>query len=166
MNTKFMAACIFAAILAGCGDSNENESSKIQEQKSEIHTPASSKQITNESTPKPESSQVSTNPSPSEQKEPTPQLSQNTLDKNIINQMGKLYIQKCAMCHGDYAEKAALGKSEIISKFSEQQIKDALHGYKRGTFGGDYKANMIAVLRTLNDEQIDNLAAYISSMKY
>lgn len=77
---------------------------------------------------------------------------------------GALFAQKCAACHGSKAEKSALNKSQIISGFSEQQIKDALHGYQAGTYGKEMKAMMQGQVKPLNDEQIDALAKYVSNL--
>lgn len=77
---------------------------------------------------------------------------------------GALFAQKCASCHGTKAEKSALGKSQIIATFSEQQIKDALHGYQSGTYGKEMKALMQGQVKPLSDEQIGVLAKYISAL--
>ncbi len=77
---------------------------------------------------------------------------------------GALFAQKCASCHGAKAEKSALGKSQIIATFSEQQIKDALHGYQSGTYGKEMKALMQGQAKPLSDEQINALAKHISTL--
>lgn len=77
---------------------------------------------------------------------------------------GALFAQKCASCHGAKAEKSALGKSQIIATFSEQQIKDALHGYQSGTYGKEMKALMQGQAKPLSNEQIDALAKHISTL--
>jgi cytochrome c len=77
---------------------------------------------------------------------------------------GALFTQKCVSCHGAKAEKAALGKSQIIATFSEAQIKDALKGYQAGTYGKEMKAVMQGQAKALDDAQIDALAKHISSL--
>lgn len=77
---------------------------------------------------------------------------------------GAIFGQKCASCHGSKGEKAALGKSQVIAQFNAQQIKDALHGYKDGTYGKEMKALMQGQAKGLNDAQIDALAKYISTL--
>lgn len=77
---------------------------------------------------------------------------------------GALFAQKCASCHGAKAEKSALGKSQIIATFSEQQIKDALHGYQAGTYGKEMKALMQGQAKPLSDEQINALAKHVSTL--
>lgn len=74
-----------------------------------------------------------------------------------------LYGQKCASCHGTKAEKAALGKSQVIATLSETQIKDALKGYQAGTYGKEMKALMQGQAKGLSDEQVDALAKHIAT---
>jgi cytochrome c553 len=71
---------------------------------------------------------------------------------------------KCAGCHGQKAEKAALGKSQIIAGWDVNKIKDALHGYKNGTYGGPMKGLMKGQVAPLTDADIDALANYISKL--
>lgn len=75
-----------------------------------------------------------------------------------------LFGQKCVSCHGTKGEKAALGKSQIISGMNEQQIKDALKGYQTGTYGKEMKAVMQGQAKGLNDAQIDALSKYIPTL--
>lgn len=77
---------------------------------------------------------------------------------------GALYSQKCASCHGAKAEKAALGKSQIITQFNEQQVKDALKGYQAGSYGKEMKALMQGQAKGLSDAQIDALAKHIAGI--
>jgi len=57
-----------------------------------------------------------------------------------------LYLQadmdRCVSCHGVDFEKSALGVSKIVKNMSEEEIKAALDGYKKGV-GGPMKALMI-----------------------
>lgn len=73
-----------------------------------------------------------------------------------------LYI-KCAGCHGQNGQLQALGKSHVIKGWDKQKIKDALLGYKNGTYGAAMKGVMIAQMTSLNEEEIEALAEYISS---
>ena len=75
-----------------------------------------------------------------------------------------LYAQKCASCHGAKAEKAALGKSQIIAGWNEAQIKEALKGYQVGTYGKEMKGLMQGQAKALSDEHIDALAKHISTL--
>lgn len=77
---------------------------------------------------------------------------------------GKTLFQACAACHGPDASKSALGKSRIIKGWDAKKVEDALHGYKNGTYGGVMKGVMVGQVSRLNDEQIEALAKYISSL--
>ncbi|MEA3513173.1 MAG: cytochrome C [Campylobacterota bacterium] len=48
----------------------------------------------------------------------------------------------CKGCHGANWEKAALGKSKIVSNMTKQEVSDSLVGYKNGTYGGPMKGVM------------------------
>lgn len=73
--------------------------------------------------------------------------------------------KKCASCHGPKGEKAALGVSKIIASMSKDDIAKALKGYKDGTYGGAKKGIMKGQASSLNDAQIEELAAYIPTLK-
>ncbi|MCK5293160.1 MAG: hypothetical protein KAJ49_00805 [Arcobacteraceae bacterium] len=51
-------------------------------------------------------------------------------------------MDRCVSCHGVDFEKKALGVSKVVKNMSEQEIKTALDGYKKG-LGGVMKALMI-----------------------
>ena len=78
---------------------------------------------------------------------------------------GALY-QKCAACHGLKGEKAALGKSEVISGWSSAKTLEALKGYKAGTRN---TKGMGAIMKgqtaTLSDGDMKTLADHISGLK-
>jgi len=76
----------------------------------------------------------------------------------------KAMFKVCASCHGQNAEKAALGKSKIIKGWSVQDVTIALNGYKDGSYGGPMKSIMKGQANKLNDEQIASLAEYISKL--
>lgn len=86
-------------------------------------------------------------------------------DEAAENSDAKALYLKCAGCHGQKAERAALNKSQIIQGWTAQQIIDALMGYKMGTYGGDMKGLMKAQVATLNDRDIEILAEYIATLK-
>ena len=70
----------------------------------------------------------------------------------------------CGSCHGQKAEKSALGKSQVIAGWDKQRIVDALNGYKNGTYGGVMKNIMTGHVNTKTDAEIDALADLISKM--
>lgn len=73
-----------------------------------------------------------------------------------------LYV-KCAGCHGQTGQKAALGKSAIIKGWDKAKTITALNGYKAGTYGGVMKGVMKSQVSNLSNEEVDALGAYISS---
>lgn len=77
---------------------------------------------------------------------------------------GKKLFAVCIPCHGAKAEKSAVNKSQIINKWSKDQILKALKGYKDGTYGGTYKATMIPTVKRLSDDDMEELAAYIVNL--
>jgi len=73
-----------------------------------------------------------------------------------------LYL-KCAGCHGQEAQLAALGKSKIIKDMTKEEIVSALKGYKDGTYGGVMKGVMKSQVANLSEEEIDALGEYIAA---
>ena len=71
--------------------------------------------------------------------------------------------KKCAGCHGQNAEKKALGKSQVIADMTKSEIITAIKGYKNGTYGGAMKGLMKGQVAPLNNSQINSLAEYISA---
>ena len=76
----------------------------------------------------------------------------------------KAMFKVCTSCHGQNAEKAALGKSKIIKGWSVEDTTVALNGYKDGSYGGPMKALMKGQVNKLNDKQIAAIAEYISKL--
>jgi cytochrome c len=79
---------------------------------------------------------------------------------------GAALFQKCAACHGAKAEKAALGKSEVIAGWKADKVADALKGYKAGTrntkgMGSIMKGQTAA----LSENDMKALGEYISGLK-
>ncbi len=77
----------------------------------------------------------------------------------------KLFATKCAVCHGQKAEKHALGQSKVIAGWDVAKIENALKGYKAGTYGGAMKGTMQGQASQLDDAKIKALAEYISTLK-
>lgn len=79
---------------------------------------------------------------------------------------GSALFQKCAACHGAKAEKAALGKSEVIAGWSSAKTLDALKGYKAGTRN---TKGMGAIMKgqtaTLSDADMKTIADYVAGLK-
>ncbi len=78
---------------------------------------------------------------------------------------GAALFAKCAGCHGQKAEKKALGKSNVIAGKKADVILKDLQGYKAGTLnrhgmGGVMKGQTAA----LSDDDMKALADYISKL--
>jgi cytochrome c553 len=77
---------------------------------------------------------------------------------------GELLFKSCASCHGQKAEKEALGKSQVIAGWEKEKIIQALNGYKDGTYGGVMKNIMKGQVASKTDAEIDALATFISKL--
>jgi len=78
---------------------------------------------------------------------------------------GASSYKKCSACHGVNAEKAALGKSKVINAMSEQELTEAINGYKDGTYGGPMKGLMKGQVTSLDDAQIEEIAKFLEAQK-
>ncbi len=81
------------------------------------------------------------------------------------NQRAGEIFERCIACHGQNAEKHALGKSDILASYSSLQIKDALESYRAGTrdkhgMGALMKAQVI----DFSGFEIRILSVYISEL--
>ena len=91
--------------------------------------------------------------------------SQETANKNrqVFYAQGEaIFKDKCKACHGNYAEKKALGKSDVIAKMKETDLIEAMHDYKSDTrnnygMGGLMKGQV----STLSNEEFTSLGVYI-----
>ena len=77
---------------------------------------------------------------------------------------GEALFKSCASCHGQKAEKEALGKSQVIAGWNKEKIIQALNGYKDGTYGGVMKNIMKGQVATKTDAEVDALATFISNL--
>jgi cytochrome c len=143
---KIVFSVTLALFLLGC-----SQESKEDVQKNEP------KVVIQESVPVKSTSVVETVVAPKEV------LVKDTPVKKAVLDAKRLY-KVCASCHGQNAQKAALGKSKIIKGWSVVDTTAALNGYKDGTYGGPMKAVMKGQSMKLNDEQISVLAEYISKL--
>lgn len=75
-----------------------------------------------------------------------------------------LFAHRCAACHGQSAEKKALGHSQVIAGWESAKVVEALTGYQGGSYGGSMKAMMQAQVKSLNPHQIEALAVRISRL--
>jgi len=79
---------------------------------------------------------------------------------------GSALFQKCAACHGQKAEKAALGKSEVIAGWKSDKTLDALKGYKAGTRNTKgMGALMKGQTAALSDSDMKMISDYVAGLK-
>lgn len=157
---KYLLPVVCSLLLIGCGDSAQTETTAApQTPPSEAAAPASEIPAT---VPEAAPSVEPVAATPSEAVEAPAKPAANSSAASVDG--GALFAQKCASCHGMKAEKAALGKSQVIAGWSEQQTKEALKGYQAGTYGKEMKGLMQGQAKALDDTQIDALAKHISAL--
>lgn len=174
MRKLLLGSAVAVALLTGCGD-EKKESTQATETKQEIKK---DEQTTNTSAAVEKvSEQVKENSEKIEEpKETTTTIVQTK--ENIVIAPDKVdgevkevvaidtttLFATCASCHGQKAEKSALGKSQVIAGWDKQRLIDALHGYKAGTYGGVMKNIMTGQVSNKTNAEIDALADLISKM--
>lgn len=72
-----------------------------------------------------------------------------------------LYASKCAHCHGQ--EGAGMASFPALAGRDAEYIKSRLEQYRAGEKVGANSGVMIPNAKSLSDEDINNLAAHISS---
>jgi len=147
---KFILPVVCSILLIGCGNSTKDSTPDTQQVSQTAKAPA---EISEKNT---------TTPAPVSEIKPI--LETVTVSTPSKVDGGTLFSQKCAACHGNKAEKVALGKSQIIANFTEQQIKDALQGYQAGSYGKEMKGLMQGQVKTFTPEQINALAKHIPTL--
>lgn len=76
------------------------------------------------------------------------------------------FMKRCAVCHGENAEKPSLGVSAVIAGWKEEQIIEKLKAYKAGTLNQYGHGKMMGGQATkLSDKQMREVAWYISTLK-
>jgi cytochrome c553 len=79
---------------------------------------------------------------------------------------GAALFAKCAGCHGQKGEKAALGKSAIIAGQDAAKTVEQLKGYKAGTLSQySMGALMKGQVASMSDDDIKAVADYIAGLK-
>ena len=182
MRKLLLGSVVAVALLTGCGDDNKKESSK---------TSGTAQEVKKEEVA---SNNQNSTPTAAPIKEDIKKIDEAKETTTTVNQTkGKLIIAPdkiegeikemttqasvvdtsidatvlyttCAACHGEKAEKSALGKSQVIAGWDKQRIIDAINGYKNGTYGGIMKNVMAGHVINKTDIEIDALAELISKM--
>ena len=79
---------------------------------------------------------------------------------------GAASYAKCAGCHGDNGEKAALGKSAIITGQDAAKTVEQLKGYKAGTLNQHQMGTVMkGQVASMDDAAMQEVADYIATMK-
>lgn len=73
-------------------------------------------------------------------------------------------MEKCAGCHGEHAEKKALGVSKVIQGWDEVLLENVLHGYKEGTYGNHLRNVMKKQVKKLKEHDKQIISEYIKSL--
>ncbi len=88
------------------------------------------------------------------------------VDQKLGAKSGEEIYKNCSACHGENAEKSALGKSEAIGYWEVVSIVQALEEYKNSTrdrYG--MGALMTGQVKGLSSDDIKNVANYIYSLQ-
>lgn len=178
---KIAISLVVALFLIGCGDDNKNvveaNTTKV-EVPSKVATPAPEQEnkVKNDT---PDKVKTAVNDMADKSKEVTNKAADST--KEVVNSMadtmtsmmpttatptasGENIYKVCASCHGLGAEKAALGKSQIIKGWSASKVANALKGYKADTYGSTMKGVMKGQVTKLSNEDIQAVSEYISKL--
>lgn len=153
MSRILLGSVVAVLVFVGCTeDKKTNEQTTVQEEVKSSAPVVEEKQA-----------EVKTETKKEEEKkeEATPKQEEVT----VVAPTGEVLFKVCASCHGEKAEKEALGKSQVIAGWDKDRIINAMNGYKDGSYGGIMKNIMKPQVETKTAEEIDILATYISNFK-
>lgn len=74
-------------------------------------------------------------------------------------------MKVCTSCHGISFEKEALGKSKIVKNMSDDEVKNALLGYKNGTYGGVMKSMMKSQVNKYSETDLEQFSVLVNEAK-
>ncbi len=171
MRKLLLGSAVAVALLTGCGEEKKESTQATEIKKDETTSTAAVEKA---------SEQVKENSAKIEEPKETTTTVVQTKEKVIIApdkvegevkeiveeaaiDVTTLYAT-CGSCHGQKAEKSALGKSQVIAGWDKQRIIDSLNGYKNGTYGGVMKNIMTGQVNNKTEAEIDALADLISKM--
>ncbi len=79
---------------------------------------------------------------------------------------GAALYAKCAGCHGQKGEKAALGKSAVIQGMDAAKLEELIKGYKAGTLNQHGMGTLMnGQVKSMSDEDIKAVSEYIAGLK-
>ena len=76
----------------------------------------------------------------------------------------KIYRKSCLSCHGSNGAVGATGNSCSIQGWSREKLEKVLIGYKEGKYGRELKGFMAMQLEAMSEQDIKELAKYISEL--
>ena len=171
MRKLLLGSVVAVALLTGCGDDKKESTQATEIKKDETTSTAAVEKA---------SEQVKENSAKIEEPKETTTTVVQTKEKVIIapdkveGEVKEVVKEEavdatalfatCGSCHGQKAEKAALGKSQVIAGWDKQRIIDSLNGYKDGSNGGVMKNIMTGQVNTKTEAEIEALADLISKM--
>jgi len=74
----------------------------------------------------------------------------------------KIYGKNCVECHGDNGKDTSVSPKSIGGEIG---ILEKLLGYKNGTYGSGQKETMQISLKTLKDDELKAVSAYVETLK-
>ena len=81
---------------------------------------------------------------------------QTTIKHKVITS-SVINLTTCKQCHGVDFEKASLGSSRVVRDMSQNDIIEALLGYKNGTYGGSMKGVMIEKMKHYSTQELKSI---------
>lgn len=179
MRKLLLGSAVAVALLTGCGDEKKESTqatettkeikkdetiSTVEKSSGEVKENSKSEDAKIEEPKETVSTIVEAN---KENKVIAPDKVEGEIKEQVADESGidatALYAT-CGSCHGQKAEKSALGKSQVIAGWDKQRIIDSLNGYKNGTYGGVMKNIMTGQVNNKTEAEIDSLADLISKM--
>ncbi|MGM0622546.1 MAG: c-type cytochrome [Campylobacterota bacterium] len=75
------------------------------------------------------------------------------------------YERRCQSCHGENADIKSYNRSRPLVDLSEDEFKNAIKGYKNGTYDRGQAFIMQPHARSMRTSQIQEVIAYINTLK-
>ncbi|QOG12564.1 c-type cytochrome [Arcobacter sp. FWKO B] len=87
------------------------------------------------------------------------------ITKAELTEVGKnLYTNRCAVCHGDSGQKRAYGKSRALNSLSNDDIVQAIRGYKGGTYDRGM-GFLMSPFSNISEEEVQGVYEYLQTLK-
>ena len=131
MKKLLLGSVVAVALLTGCGDDKKEskQTSEIKKEETVANNQPQTQAVEKENIQKIEEPKETTTTIVQTKEKVI--IAPDKVEKEIAD--GTALFTTCASCHGEKAEKSALGKSQIIAGWDKQRTIDVLNGYKKGT---------------------------------